>query len=401
MKIAYVSTYDTTNRGIFNAIGHYEAQCLRDQGMDVVNFGPLRETHPFLYRVRQAWYKGLFNKRHSRNREPGMLRGYARQIEEKLQGGNYDLVFSTVSPASQPIAYLECSQPIVIWTDATFSGALDFYPEFSSRYLTASTIRNGIANERSALNRVSLALYFSDWAARTAVANYDIDPNKVKVVAPGPCMDCDRTAADAAAFVEARKFDCCRLLFVGSDWRRKGADLAVRVAERLTRAGVKTELNLVGCNPPDDVVLPDYVKVHGFIPKATPEGGRKMFELFSQSHFLIVPSIAECYGLVFAEASSFALPSLSRAVGGIPTVIRNGANGWAFERDANPDEYVNYIAELMSHPEAYRTLSLSAFNEYETRLNWDVAGQTIAGLLQGLNQATPRYLPAIGREKVA
>lgn len=75
---------------------------------------------------------------------------------------------------------------------------------------------------------------------------------------------------------------------------------------------------------------------------------------------------AECFGLVFAEANSFGVPALARAVGGIPTAIHNDVNGFAFERDANLDEYVSYIAGLMANPTRYRELAFSSFNEYET-----------------------------------
>lgn len=384
MKIAFVSYYDAQDPAIFAGMGYYQGRCLKDQGFDVDYFGPLKETRHYFFRLRQAYYKGLFNRRHSRNREPVMLQNYARQIERKLAAGKYDIVFSAISSCSQPIAYVETDVPMVFWTDATFSGALDFYPEFSSRYLTQATIDNGLTNEKNALARASLALYWSDWAARTAVANYDIDPAKVKVVPVGPCIECSRTAADVKKLVDARTFDTCRLLFIGVDWHRKGADTAVRIAGRLNRAGVKTELTLVGCNPPPHIVLPDYVKPLGFIRKATPEGARQMDELLGGHHFLLVPSRAECFGLVFAEANSFGTPALARAVGGIPTAIRNDINGRAFERDANLDEYVGYVSSLMANPTRYRELALSSFNEYETRLNWKTAGRTVRGLLEEL-----------------
>ncbi len=384
MKIAFASFYDAQDPAIFASMGYYQARCLKDQGFEVDYLGPLTESRHYYYRLRQAYYKGLFNRRHSRNREPAMLQHYARQIEQKIRGKNYDIIFSAISPCSQPIAYVETDVPMVFWTDATFSGALDFYPEFSSRYLTEATIKNGLTNERNALQRASLALYWSDWAARTAVANYDVDPAKVKVVPVGPCIESNRTFADVRKLIDARTFDTCKLLFVGVDWHRKGADTAVRVAQRLNAAGVKAELTLVGCTPPADVLLPDYVKPLGFIRKSTPEGARQMDELLGSHHFLLVPSRAECFGLVFAEANSFGTPALARAVGGIPTAIRDDINGRAFERDASLDEYVSYIAGLMSNPTRYRELAISSFNEYETRLNWKTAGQTVRGLLEEL-----------------
>ncbi len=65
-------------------------------------------------------------------------------------------------------------------------------------------------------------------------------------------------------------------------------------------------------------------------------------------------------------------------------MIRNDINGRTFDRDANPDEYVSYVLELMSSPARYRELALSSFREYETRLNWKSAGRSMKALLEEL-----------------
>jgi glycosyltransferase involved in cell wall biosynthesis len=388
MKIAFCSTYDATDRGTFASMGYYQGRCLQEAGCDVDFLGPLTETRRYRSRAKQALHKALFHRHYSPQREPALIKDYARQIEKKISGKKYDIIFSAISPASQPIAYLDTDIPIVFWTDAAFSGTVDFYPVYSSKFLTQDTIRNGMTNERNALERASLALYWSDWAAQCAIADYDINPAKVKVVPVGPCIESNRTLADVRTMVEARGFDTCRLLFMGVDWQRKGADTAVRVAARLNAAGVKTELSLVGCDPPQDLSLPDFIKPLGFINKATPDGARRMNELFASHHFMITPSRAECFGLVFAEANSFGMPALARAVGGIPTAIHNNINGYAFDRNANLDEYVGFIAHLMAEPARYRALALSSFNEFATRLNWTTAGKTVFELLDGLRRSS-------------
>ncbi len=131
----------------------------------------------------------------------------------------------------------------MFWTDTTFAGVLDFYPEFSNRCLTAANVRNAMTNEAAALERASLAVYWSDWGARTAISNYDVDPAKVKVVPVGPSLDCNRCASDITSLVDARKFGVCELLFVGADWHRKGADTAIQVAGRLNKAGLKDPID--------------------------------------------------------------------------------------------------------------------------------------------------------------
>ncbi len=181
------------------------------------------------------------------------------------------------------------------------------------------------------------------------------------------------------SFWRRRVQDICRLLFLGVDWHRKGGDIALAVAELLNQKGIRTELDIVGCYPPRE--LPAFARCHGFISKKTEEGRNRLSGLMAGSHFLILPSRAECYGIVFAEASSFGLPSLATRVGGIPTAIHDGKNGQTFPLDEGPVKYCDYIETLLSSPQGYRALARSSFNEYSTRLNWSSAGKKVRDLM--------------------
>jgi glycosyltransferase involved in cell wall biosynthesis len=123
----------------------------------------------------------------------------------------------------------------------------------------------------------------------------------------------------------------------------------------------------------------------GYISNATQEGRNQLNKLLAESHFLIVPSRAETFGHIFCEASSFGLPSITTNVGGISTAIRNDLNGSTFSKNASVAEYCDYISNLFSNYSRYKALCLSSFYEYETRLNWNVAGRTVKQLLMDLS----------------
>ena len=59
-------------------------------------------------------------------------------------------------------------------------------------------------------------------------------------------------------------------------------------------------------------------------------------------------------------------------------------NGELFDRDSDPTEYSEYIYDIFTNYNQYKQLALSAFNEYESRLNWRVAGQEVRDLLMKL-----------------
>ena len=60
---------------------------------------------------------------------------------------------------------------------------------------------------------------------------------------------------------------------------------------------------------------------------------------------------------------------------------RNDVNGRTFALNAPAGEYCEYILNLMRNYGMYRRLALSAFAEYQSRLNWSVAGRTVKKLM--------------------
>ncbi|PSM45864.1 group 1 glycosyl transferase [Chroococcidiopsis sp. CCALA 051] len=379
MKISYVTTYDAKDVRNWSGLGYYIAQSLKDRLISIDYIGSLREKYKLLFKAKKLVYKSLFHKMYLRDREPLILKNYAHQIKKQLST-DASIVFS---PGTIPIAYLECHQPIVFWTDATFAGMINFYPEFSN--LCKETIDNGNTMERLALERCKLAIYTSEWAAKTAIENYGVEPEKVKIVPFGANIQHSDRINDIQTILDLRSRNKCKLLFLGIDWFRKGGDIALEVTKQLNQAGIGTELTIAGCHPPLQEYLPSYVKVLGFVSKSTQDGQQLINRLLAESHFLILPSRAECYGVVFCEANSFAVPCISTDVGGISTVVKDGLNGKLFSTNTNVADYCSYISDIFSNYSQYRALALSAFNEYQSRLNWSVAGKTVNKLLSEIS----------------
>jgi glycosyltransferase involved in cell wall biosynthesis len=375
MRIAYVTTYDSSNVHEWSGSGNYMLRALQSVGIESENVGNLREDGSQLPKIKNLFYSKLRKSKFLRDREPAILKNYAVQVERRITLINPDVIFS---PGTIPLAYLKTEKPVVFWTDATFAGMIDFYPEFTN--LCSESIRNGNKMEQLALSKCSLAIYSSEWAANTAIQNYDVDPEKVKVVPFGANINCDRDLNEIEAIITKKNLDTCKLLFSGVDWHRKGGDKALSIAEMLNKQGLRTELHVVGCTPP--FTPPSFVKNHGFISKRTEEGRNQIDQLFSTANFLILPSLADCVPVVLAEACSFGLPSLTTKVGGIPTAIRDGKNGWTFNLEESPEEYCKYIKTLMTSSDDYKKLSLSCFHEYSARLNWHSASISVSNLMQ-------------------
>jgi glycosyltransferase involved in cell wall biosynthesis len=376
MKIAYATTFDAKDILSWSGIGYYLGECLKAQATSVAYLGPLKEKYSWFFKGKQFFYKYLLGKRHLRDREPVIVKSYAAQIARKLAGLKADLV---LSPSAIPIAYLECREPLVLWTDGSFRATVDFYPEFSN--LSRETMGNGHALEAAAMERVKLAIFSSDWAAAAAMRDYRVDPAKVRVVPYGANLSWEPGLTEITAMISRRPPDRCRLLFIGVAWWRKGGDRACEVARELNKRGLPTELIVVGCRPPGRAPPPEFVTFTGFLNKALPAEAAAINRWLARSHFLLLPARAEAAAVVLAEANSFGVPCLTTDVGGLTTIIKNGVNGRTFPQAADISEYCDYICHLFANYHEYGDLALSAFHQYQSRLNWNTAGQAVRELL--------------------
>lgn len=375
MKIAYATSLDPTDVNSWSGLTYYMLQALQGAGAQTGVIGNLRDPYIYAYRLKKVLYAALLGRNYHRDREPRVLKGFAAQVESALAAVDYDVVFS---PGTFPIAYLQTDKPIVFWTDSSFAGMVNFYPNFSN--LCRETIQKGNRIEQLALSKCRMAIYPSEWAAKTAIQSYDVDPKKVQVVPFGANNDCNCSVQEIDSFLQVKNLEVCKLLFIGGEWYRKGGDIAIKVAERLNKRGIRTELNIVGCHPP--ARYPAFVKLHGYISKRT-QAGRTLFKkLMTESHFLILPSRAECFGAVFADASSYGLPSLATKVGGIPSAVSDGKNGYTFPLEGCTEKFCDCIERLMASKPAYNQLARSSYREYSERLNWGSSGRKIYALIQ-------------------
>lgn len=377
MKIAYVTSYDARDVKSWSGTPFYMSQSLKDVS-SVEYIGPLKEkiSSKLILRSKQLLYKFLLGKRYVRDADILILKDFAKQTNAKLKTLKPDMIFS---PVSYTLAYLECRQPMAFWADATFAGLIDYYPFHSN--LCQESIKNGIAMEQAVFDNCKLAIFSSEWAAKSAIKNYRVDEAKVKVIPYGANIQCNRSLNDIKAIVESKPSNKCNLLFLGVKWLRKGGDIALELAKELNKAGLDTKLTIVGCQPDVEDPLPSFVNSLGFISKSTEAGRAQIARLLTEAHFLILPSRADCTPMVFAEANSFGLPCLTTNVGGIPTVIKNERNGKVFPNDASVTEYCEYVLDLLANYSQYKNLAESSFQEYQSRLNWSVAVQTVKQLL--------------------
>lgn len=387
MKIAYLTSYDILfpstwereHTGLFTA-GFYIAKALEHQDIKIEYLSKLIRKRTPITRGKWLLYQHLFKKDYYSWAEPLVLRSYAQQMTKKISNSDADAVLFIENEL--PIGAIKCDKPIILWWDTSLAGIIKYYPYLSN--LCKETKNNIYAMEKASLDKSDLIIFVSDWAAEAAIKTYNLNPKKIRVVPWGANFNSNLSQADIQQLIQKKNRKQCKLLFLGVNWENKGGPIALEITQALNEQGIDAELTVVGCNPKIDHLYSKDFKVLGFIDKFSSEGNLQLRKLFSESHFLILPSQAETFGHVLCEANSFGVPCLASNVGGISTVIKNGINGQMFPNRNNIDSYCSYIKNIMLNYESYQQLALSSFQEYQSRLNWEVSGMNVKKILETL-----------------
>jgi glycosyltransferase involved in cell wall biosynthesis len=363
LRIGFVSIQDVSDVTSWSGIPFEILAQMRAQNVDVRVLSPLTARAKYLLapvRLMSRARKMSVTLDHF----PMTLRAYARQIEGFVRENAIDVVFST---STIPITLLDCGKAIVTWTDAVFHEMYDYY--FAN--MTNSAAARGKWQEETALRNCQIAAYASTWALEGARRVTD-DWKKLRLLPFGSSLPVRHTAEDIAMSATEKRVmrkKRCELLFVGVNWERKGGAIAVETARLLNEAGIKTSLRVVGSQPKGEV--PSFVEVLGFINKSSDAGKQKFIDLFRSADFFILPTRAEAAGIVFAEASSYGLPSVTYATGGVPDYVRNGVSGVCIEPGEPAARFAAEIEKMLASTAEYQGYATRAFEEYKNRLNWE------------------------------
>jgi glycosyltransferase involved in cell wall biosynthesis len=261
------------------------------------------------------------------------------------------------------------SRPYVVITDVTPKQ----YDRMAAGYGHRADDNGPVARLKDRLNRRLFAdarwcVGWSQWVCDSFVADYDVIPQRTRVVPPGVDIRRWQPGPD-------RDDGVFRILFVGGDFERKGGHVLLRAAAELPG---QVELVIVTRSA---VPRTDRVRVLSDLEPNDP----RLIELFRSSDVLALPSLAETFGIAAAEAAAAGLPVVASDVGGLPEIVAHDVSGLLVP----PGSESALISALraLQDGDLRRRMSSAARQRAEERLD---AAKNVRQLLDLVTEAASR-----------
>lgn len=240
-----------------------------------------------------------------------------RQLTRALAHRRHDVVFFHTQVTALFSIDLMRRMPAVVSLDATPLN----YDTLGAAYRHRPAGHGWVDSKKYRMNRdvfgaASAIVTWSDWAAASLVDDYEVAPERIRVIAPGAARAYFRIGEARLPRIDPDR--PVRVLFVGGDFERKGGPELID-AVRDARTHNPFELHVVT----RDAVSPGpRVFVHrGVRPNST-----ELFQLFRDADVFVLPSHGECLSVALMEAAAAGLPIVSTAVGALGEAAIHGRN---------------------------------------------------------------------------
>jgi len=169
-----------------------------------------------------------------------------------------------------------------------------------------------------------------------------------------------------------------RLCFVGRLETAKGVGRILEALQGFPHPDLIEMVHFVGDGPErhrfeqlaQDAKVP--VKFHGFLPR------EKVFDLYKECHFFLLPSVSEGFPKVLAEAANFGCIPLVSDVSSIPHYIHEGQNGFLWKREEDFKASFNRLFHFSQDQlktmalEGYQLGALFTFERYGQRIKKEI-----------------------------
>jgi glycosyltransferase involved in cell wall biosynthesis len=234
--------------------------------------------------------------------------------------------------------------------------------------------------ERAVLSAAACVVTTSEWARRVLLQLYSLPVDRVQVAEPG--VDAAELAPGTAT--------AGALLSVAAVIPAKGHDVLLDALATLT--GLRWQCLCVGSLERDPVFVERLRRrvvaggMDGRVRFSGPQAGAELAGSYSAADVLVLPSRAETYGMVVAEALARGLPVVAADVGGVPEALGHGADRVRPGLLVPPGDAAalgDALRAWLEDTDLRRRLRRAARERRESLAGWSTTISVLAGVIAG------------------
>ncbi len=247
--------------------------------------------------------------------------------------------------------------PHIVYTDHTHLATLS-YPGFDRHHLFGD---DWISLEKGIYSSAIMCLTMSRYVERSLINDYGCQDSKVVRVLAGGNTPSEASEPDVG------RYNRKQILFIGTDWQRKGGPELLSAFQRILPAHPDARLVVIGCSPALNVPS---CTVLGMLPLD------QVAQYYRESSIFCLPTKNEPFGISVVEAMQNGLPVVTTCIGAMTDMIHHGENGYLVEPGA-PEALADALDQLLSSPELCSRMGSNGRKLARTDYNWDAAGRRI------------------------
>ena len=370
--ILFLTRLDPKDVTSWSGINFFMLKALK-KNFNVITIGPLSNRIRALY-IFKRFILSLFNIKFDIDRPINVAKNFASQIENKIYNYKYDAV---VCSDIYLLSFIKINKPIFVYTDVCFSTYYNHY--FKNIKVSHETISDGDYCEKLALLKSKKIILTSKWAINESSKYYKINKSKYEYLPLGANIIKIPKKKYLVSKIKKKNFSVCNLVSIGVHWNRKGMKKAVDLTQKMNQLGQKTNLFIIGAEPPKNLVLPKNIKLIKFLNKN--KNISEFNKILYNSHFHVLFSKKEAFGVVNCEASAFGLYTITHDTGGIEGAIFNNKNGFRFSKNEPVEKISKYVTKIFKDKRNFFKKSVESRNVYDKKLNWSYVGKKLENII--------------------
>jgi len=246
---------------------------------------------------------------------------------------------------------------------------------FGTEGVSRRRIDQALEYEKKVAQKMTAIFTFSEYLRQSFIRNYGVDPSRVHNVGGGINLnDLPEPAAN-------KDYRANRILFIGTEFTRKGGPQLLKAFRAVREAIPSAELHIVG--PTQVADLPPGAFSHGHLSKSDPSQRLRLESLFRDATVFALPSLYEPFGIAPLEAMLYQLPAVVTNAWALAEFVNPGVNGDVVDK-GSVDDLAKTLIQVLSNSDRLAAMGRKGREMVLSRYTWPSVVERMSAIVRSL-----------------